>query len=286
RWSINMNSVKYSDTMFANRVYELQAFGNLLLSNYNTGINNIFPNVRLINAPDDFKVIYNTNENDLKELQAKGIRSVMKDHTTFHRILKLAEDVGLKTPEIKGNILVVLENESVKSHFDRQIYETCNYVYKSELTLEKLKDFDFVTFFSSDFIYEEYYLEDMISAFKYTDVDFVTKNNNVEAHNYTDVISDFSKVMIDVDAINDLDALNQLTNGYNLDEVEFLSKADYEKKLENMQSEKELSVVVHIHNNGTYLEEKCFASLKRSSSFDKMEIIFVNDGSTDDTTIK
>src|SRR5699024_5033572 len=37
---------------------------------------------------------------------------------------------------------------------------------------------------------------------------------------------------------------------------------------------------------GTYLEEKCFARLKRSSSFEKMEIIFVNDGSTDETTIK
>src|SRR5699024_6064687 len=60
RWSINMNSVKYSETMFANRVYELQAFGNILLSNYNTGINNQFPNVRMVHAPDDFKVIYNT----------------------------------------------------------------------------------------------------------------------------------------------------------------------------------------------------------------------------------
>src|SRR5699024_2845014 len=286
RWSINMNSVKYSDTMFANRVYELQAFGNLLLSNYNTGINNIFPNVRLINAPDDFKVIYKTEEQDLKELQAKGIRSVMKEHTTFHRILKLASGVGLKTPEIKKNILVVLENESAKEDFDRQIYDTCDYIYKSELTFEKLKSFDFVTFFNNEFIYEEYYLEDMISAFKYTDVDFVSKNNRVEAHNYIDNISDLSKVMIDIDAITDLADLSQLTNGYNLDEVEILSKDEYEKKTENLPAEKELSVVVPIHNNGTYLEEKCFASLKRSSSFDKMEIIFVNDGSTDDTTIK
>src|SRR5699024_6915426 len=70
RWSINMNSVKYSETMFANRVYELQAFGNILLSNYNTGINNIFPNVRMVHAPDDFKVIYGTKETDLKDLQA------------------------------------------------------------------------------------------------------------------------------------------------------------------------------------------------------------------------
>src|SRR5699024_3177963 len=50
--------------------------------------------------------------------------------------------------------------------------------------------------------------------------------------------------------------------------------------------EKELSVIVPIHNNGTYLEEKCFASLKRSSSFDKMEIIFINDGTTDELTLK
>src|SRR5699024_4024870 len=155
RLSINMNSVKYSDTMFANRVYELQAFGNLLLSNYNTGINNTFPNVRLINAPDDFKVIYKTDEEDLRELHAKGIRSVMKEHTTFHRILKLAKDVRLKAPEIKEDILVVLENESVKESFDRQIYKACEYIYKTDLTIEKIKSFDFITYFNSDYIYEE-----------------------------------------------------------------------------------------------------------------------------------
>src|SRR5699024_3888004 len=111
RWSINMNSVKYSETMFANRVYELQAFGNILLSNYNTGINNIFPNVRIINAPDDFKVVYHTNEKDLKELQAKGIRSVMKDHTTYDRIKSIAADLGLSVDKTRDSILVIGENE-------------------------------------------------------------------------------------------------------------------------------------------------------------------------------
>src|SRR5699024_6071434 len=86
--------------------------------------------------------------------------------------------------------------------------------------------------------------------------------------------------------ITDLNTINQLTSGYNLDGVEVLSKAEYNSKIKNLPSDKELSVVVPIHNNGTYLEEKCFASMKRSSCFDKMEIKFVNDGSTDDTTIK
>src|SRR5699024_4245131 len=107
RWSINMNSVKYSQTMFANRVYELQAFGNILLSNYNTGINNIFPNVRIINTGEDFNVIYNTDEKDLLELQAKGIRNVFKNHTTFHRIREISSTIGITLEEKRDKILVV-----------------------------------------------------------------------------------------------------------------------------------------------------------------------------------
>ena len=286
RWSINMNSVKYSDTMFANRVYELQAFGNILFSNYNTGINNIFPNVRLINAPDDFKVIYNTEEEDLKDLQAKGIRSVMKEHTTFHRILKIANDIGLEVEKLKENLLVVIENEEAKEDFDRQIYDKKDYIYLKDFTPEIINKYDFVTFFSKDNIYEEYYLEDMVSAFKYTDVDFVTKDANKEPHNYTTSVADIYRTMFDCDIITDLDSLLKSTNGYNLDNVELISKENHKEKIIDIQKDKELSVIVPIHNNGTYLEEKCFASLKRSSSFDKMEIIFVNDGSTDDTTIK
>ena len=32
-WAVNINTVKHSETMFAARVYELQAMGNLLISN-------------------------------------------------------------------------------------------------------------------------------------------------------------------------------------------------------------------------------------------------------------
>src|SRR5699024_5018955 len=79
-----------------------------------------------------------------------------------------------------------------------------------------------------------------------------------------------------------IDDIKNLDKGYNLDDVEVF-KGDPEN-LDPVT--KELSVIVPIHNNGTYLEEKCFASLKRSSIFEKMEIIFVNDGSTDEYTIK
>ena len=280
RWSINMNSVKYSETMFANRVYELQAFGNILLSNYNTGINNIFPNVRMINAPDDFKVVYNTDEKDLRELQAKGIRSVMKDHTTYDRIKSIAGDIGLEVEKTRNSILVIGETQGDYESFERQIYNSKTYINLEDVTQNIIDNHDFVVYFDDGYIYEEYYLEDMISAFKYVDVDFVTKDKNQEVHNYVSNYESKYLTMFDTETLGK----NIEVLGYNTDFVEVSKKENQENEITN--NVKELSVIVPIHNNGTYLEEKCFASLKRSSSFSKMEIIFVNDGSTDETTIK
>src|SRR5699024_3861082 len=175
RWSISMNSVKYSETMFANRVYELQAFGNILQSNYNTGINNLFPNVRIVNTGEDFNVIYNTSDNDLKDLQAKGIRNVLKEHTSYHRIRQIASTIGLYLEEENDKILVVLNKESKENidNYKRQIYENKDYVSIEKLNTLDIKKYGYITFFNDDYLYEEYYLEDMLSGFKYTDVDFV-----------------------------------------------------------------------------------------------------------------
>lgn len=46
----------------------------------------------------------------------------------------------------------------------------------------------------------------------------------------------------------------------------------------------ELSVVVPIYNNGDHLRHKAFASLRRSSIFERMHVLLINDGSTDPGT--
>ena len=46
----------------------------------------------------------------------------------------------------------------------------------------------------------------------------------------------------------------------------------------------ELSVVVPIYNNGDHLRHKAFASLRRSSMFERMHVLLINDGSTDPGT--
>ncbi|PRZ18872.1 glycosyltransferase family A protein [Nesterenkonia sandarakina] len=47
----------------------------------------------------------------------------------------------------------------------------------------------------------------------------------------------------------------------------------------------QLTVIVPVYNNGDHLRHKAFASLRRSSVFEKMHVLLVNDGSTDPVTV-
>lgn len=72
-------------------------------------------------------------------------------------------------------------------------------------------------------------------------------------------------------------------NNYgNTFEIPFYTKR---KQLNNVV-EKELSMIVPIHNNGRYLKYKCFNSILGLSCLEKLEIIFIDDGSTDGETIR
>ncbi|ULG72684.1 glycosyltransferase [Macrococcus brunensis] len=282
RWAINVNSVKYSDTMYANRIYELQAFGNLLLSNYSVGVNNKFPNVFILNHQTDFKTIFNNlSEDDLKSIQAKGIRNVMRSETTYHRMLQIMNDIGIDyTDTFEHEVYVVVPEitDSIQKQFDAQSYGNKHLMTERDFKEANLTE-GFVTYFKNDYYYEEYYLEDLYSAFKYTDVDFVTKSDNEsEHHNYTNTQND-GLTMYDISTMKQSDL-----KGYALDRVEVTTPQTLATKPINRN--KKLSVIIPIHNNGTYLEDKCMSSLKRSSMYDDMEIIFVNDGSTDELTIQ
>ncbi|MFC6118595.1 glycosyltransferase [Macrococcoides bohemicum] len=284
RWAINLNSVKYSETMFANRIFELQAFGILLLSNYSVGVNNQFPNVFMINNNADVSPILNNyNELDLREFQGKAIRNVFREHTTFHR-LSYIENIVLDTPLLEeyNRILVVNvdDSETVKENFDRQLYVDKTLVNASELSTINLDEYDYLTYMSKKNVYGEYYLEDLLTPFKFVEVDFVTKKGNGEVHNLINQFSDETLTMFKLSSLNNINEKESLTNGYLADDIEI------ENNRRAPKSSKKLSVIVPIHNNGVYLEDKCFASLRRSSIFNKMEIVFVNDGSTDDETIK
>lgn len=298
-WSINLNTVKDSQTMFANRIYELQALGNLLLSNYSIGVNSLFPNVFLINNQEEVKSILNTyTDEDIYRQQVFGIRKVMTNHTTYQRIEELLDIVGLSYQKLERKVVVVVKQKSdqVTKIFNYQTYPYKELVLENELSDETLKAYDMVTFFDEDKYYGEFYLEDMINGFKYTNSDYITKDAYYDGenyisgieHNYVTTMKDKCRTVFWCDAFTVEELLNfkepVAINGYSIDPFEFNNETIMAKESET--STYNVSVIVPIYNNGDHLLNKCFNSLRRSSIFNQMEIILVDDGSTDNYTDK
>ncbi|MFD1451544.1 glycosyltransferase [Oceanobacillus sojae] len=296
-WAINLNSVKYSNTMFANRIYELQALGNVMLSNYSLGVNNKFPNVFLINNRSEVKDILNGfTEEEKYQHQVYGIRRVMSHETTYRRIIDILEMTNTPYKMENKSIAVLVQNKTDKI---QEMFKKQNYPHKDLLLLEDFNEavkekYDMVTFFDESKKYREFYLEDMINGFKYTDSDYITKNAYYDGeklitgieHDYVNVIDDKTRTVFwsnsfSVEELLSMDGTQQKSNGYSIDHFEFNNKQI--EKAEPLQNYK-LSVIIPAYNNGDHLLNKCFNSLKRSSIFEQLELIIVDDGSTDNYT--
>lgn len=299
-WSINLNSVQSSETMFANRVYELQAMGNLILSNYSVGINNLFPNIFIIQNSNEVKRIMNhLSEKDQYAHQMYGVRKVMDKHTTFHRLNTLFNKIGFKENVLpQRKVAVVVSNLDDNSHienFNRQSYEYKKLITKEELD-KSYSSFDYVTFFNRDYEYGEYYLEDLVNGFKYTNSSFITKDSYYDGgnkitgieHNFVDRVKDKYKTLFSTEKYTSEELLlekgiYQNGKGYSIDNLEL--NINPSPKNTNTQDLK-LSVIIPVYNNGEHLYGKCFLSLLRSSMFKNMDIILIDDGSTDIKTLK
>lgn len=299
-WAINLNTVQESNTMFANRVYELQALGNILLSNYSVGVNNKFPNVFLIHNKSEIKKIMESfTEEEIFHHQILGIRRVMSHETSFHRIESLLEKIGLEREIRKRSVGVVVKEktEKIRQMFNNQTYEDKHLVVENEFT-EKLKSqYDIIAFFDESKQYGEFYLEDMVNGFKYTDSDYITKDTYYDGktfnpgieHDYTEDMKDKFRTVFWSDSFIAEELLSftgsySLPNGYSVDRFNFNNSTV--KKKEVVNNNAVLSVIIPTFNNGDHLWSKCFNSLKRSSIFNEMEIIIVDDGSTDQYTTK
>src|SRR5690606_34433414 len=143
-------------------------------------------------------------------------------------------------------------------------------------------NFDIITFFDQDIEYLEYYLEDLCNGFKYTSSKYITKHPDID-HDYTTSfdnkyltafwLKDFS-----LEEVLSFNVSEELEGGYSIDSFEYVKKGKSSVELNNSTTrEYDLSVIVPVYNNGHHLLNKCFNSLKRSSIFERMEIILVDD---------
>ena len=297
-WAININSVKNSETMFANRSFELQANGILMLSNFSIGVNNLLPNVQMVRDSDEVAPILDClTPEEQYEKQMAGVRSVMTGHTCFDRIAQLFAPTGLPVAQPVRRILVLADtlNDQVRRSFQLQSYPEKVLMAAGEATAEILAQYDMVTWFDTQAHYGPFYLEDMSNGFKYTACDYITKDAWQEGgtlhtgveHNYVSQMGSkyrtlFWRAAFEADFLLCLDGVAELPNGYSIDHFQYDAQP---APCQETSGDWSLSVVVPVYNNGRHLYGKCFASLRRSSIFWKMEIILVDDGSTDPYTL-
>ena len=297
-WALNINTVTESMTMFANRGYELQAAGNLLISNYSPGINNKLPMVYTVTDKSEIGSIINGySEEELYNKQIASIRSVMTNETAFDRVGQIIEAIGYEKNENKRGILVVADsiNDNIEAMFKSQSYPYKELIGIDDLTYEKYAESDMITFFSESMEYDMFYLEDMSNGFKYTNCDYITKDAYYEGenfvngleHNYISLMKNkyctvFWSSEFSLEQLIAFEGEEEISNGYSIDHFNFSLKRRNCRKKEDFK----MSVIVPVYNNGRQLLGKAFSSLQRSSMFNDMEILLIDDGSTDGYTDK
>ncbi|ENU91168.1 hypothetical protein F971_03306 [Acinetobacter vivianii] len=286
RYNANFNSIKDSSTMCAMRVYELQAQGTIILSNYALSLSNKFPNIKLVNQKENLSSLFKGSQKiDNKELlfRCNIIRGIFKNKSVYNQAANMLDMCGVSVKIRNPKVLVIKSDKDF--NFSPQTYS--NYVIKSKDENINLNDYDFVACVSSKYEYSRFYLEDLLNGFKYTDVDFVTKQVDISAegvdgeiYEYTSQYKDINKLMVksaffELRSLNVLSKKGFIVEPFNIDNCVVVDKRD----------DYILSIVIPVYNNGVFLRDRCIRSLLLDENFEKFEILLIDDGSTDSETI-
>lgn len=289
-FNINLNSVIGSETMYANRVVELQAMGSMVISNYNVGVNNRFPNVLTCESRVDIRdTLDNLPASDLYKIQMEGLRRAYSDHLSHDRMGDILRIVGNDHLGAETKVCAVVDEptEYLRAVAGNQTFSSLSVLSKDELA-GRAEEFDIIAPLSDGFEYAPTYIEDLVNAFKYADVDFVTKAVAIDQadHEVASRLQDpaTGAVWLSSQAGTSYLEGNAIEGyGYALDSMGVSTKHE-SIEIDSrpvQQADAIVSVIIPVYNNGPYLLNKCIRSLTRSSIFDKMQILLVDDGSTD-----
>ena len=118
QYSINLNTVKTSDSMFSRRVFELLASGSILISNYSSALPFLFGDL-VIASDNEIEIrdrVNKISENETLavKLLTAGIRKVMLEHTYAHRLSRIANKVLANHDDlILPSILVIFVIDNI-----------------------------------------------------------------------------------------------------------------------------------------------------------------------------
>lgn len=201
-YAINMNSVKYSQSMMARRVFELLASNTITLSNYSTALRRFFGD--LVIATDNSAYLKSRFELLLADdvLRAKialhGLRKVMSEHTYAHRLAYLISKVNRSEISVTQPSICVLAKASnigelkqyisvfmLQNFQNKQLIVACNFdldfaqfkkysnvkiITAEQLAIAVVRDFTLADFIAVQDIKDYYgpdYLLDLALAIQY-----------------------------------------------------------------------------------------------------------------------
>lgn len=187
-WSLNVNSVMESRTMFAARCYELLAAGCPVISNFSVGVLELLPEVVLANTAGFVRrFIRKATPGSILVRRAAGIRRAFDGNTCFERVARVLAAIGRSDAVPQRSVAVVVAEKTARLQemFDRQTFASRRLFTTAEFTSEAAEGFDYVADWRADEEYGPYYLQDLIDVFKYTDADYATDVG--PAYEYTEV---------------------------------------------------------------------------------------------------
>ncbi|OXS55454.1 spore maturation protein CgeB [Bacillus sp. V-88] len=213
---LNVNSVKYSPTMFSRRVFEGLASGTPILSSYSEGVRRIFKDIVMISENEgelreNLQTIFN-NETLYRSKSLEGIREVYLNHTYKHRLTFMLEKFGLsvinKVKEV--TVVSIIESkedlEKVLFYYQNQTWDKKKLVLFLDLfegytdilneynthdvksyvlsymdhydRINQIVDTEFISYFDSNNFYGENFLLDLMIASEYSQSEIIGKSHH------------------------------------------------------------------------------------------------------------
>ncbi|WFP16714.1 glycosyltransferase family 2 protein [Citricoccus muralis] len=320
-FSIVENAIMASQEDFSPDVVDQMAMGKLVLSTYSQGVNSHHPYVHIANSSDDVaSTLDSLSSRELLAAQNAGVREAFTDHHAYDRVTTILATLGLVESESAKERVLGVSKEPSDALRQNMSVQTCGMVPVidwNELS-EYRDEYDVLLPLNPAWHYSPTYVQDHVAAFSYQGSNVTMKLDCAPSdavdrrHQFTDALTALEMTAWwkpDERYLSSPERLSSsFDNAYAIDQEGFSRSRDRinvdpgrklhlddEARLKESASafsvagkrlNLELSVIVPIYNNGDHLRHKCFASLVRSSIFNKMQILLVNDGSSDPQTIE
>lgn len=320
-----LNPVISSQTLYDRRVLELQACGSMVLSTYNQGVNSYLPHVHVPqSATDVADMLGSLSIAELRRAQGDGIRTAFTDHHVTDALGLFCESLGITVDLPTERVLAVAQEPDpvLRAEMAAQTHADLPLTTWDQLPAQH-GSYDILLPLSTARHYSPTYAADAVAAFRYQGAPVVSKQEgsaeladpDALRHLPDDSVADWSGLDLSAwwrprrDVTTGPDALLTEARRHRIYSSDHLGHhprseaTDARRPCPSLESDDDLAasshaaaamaedlqlklaVVVPVYNNGDHLRHKAFASLRRSSVFQKMQVLLVNDGSTDPVTV-